>query len=241
MRLAQQRWGEGPRTALLVHGLSSSAAGWWRLGPALATLGYRVTAPDLRGHGATGPAGDYLLASYAADLLEMAGTWDTVIGHSLGGSAVAVAAAERSDWTRTMVLLDPALWIASDPETEAALSSPFRGSMTVEAVMEANPTWHPEDARIKAEALRQTSADVATATIRQNLPWNLVPLVAGVSVPTLIVGADPDRDALVPRALGEGLSALSDLIDYEWVRYACHSLHRDEFDATWAVLSEWLS
>ncbi len=240
MRLWVQYWGDGPKTALLVHGLSSSAAGWWRLAPALASHGYRITAPDLRGHGNTGPAPSYQLKDYAADLVELPGTWDCVIGHSLGGAAAAIAS-QQLGWARSMVLLDPALWVADDPEAEADMTRSFRGPPTAAAVMKQNPTWHPEDARIKAEAIQQTSVEVAVATIRQNRPWNVVPIVAGVSIPTLILGADPARDALVPRALGEGLAAMSDLIEYQWVRHASHSLHRDEFDAAWSALSEWLS
>lgn len=241
MMLAQQRWGEGPRQALLVHGLSSSAAGWWRLGPALADLGFSVTAPDLRGHGNSGPAASYELASYAADLLELAGPWDVAIGHSLGGAAVILGAVAQPEWTRRAVLLDPAVWMPPDPETEALLTSPFRMPLTPEAVMEANPTWHAEDARIKAEALRSTSIEVVLDTFRANLPWNIVPQLAQIPVPTLIVGADPALGALVPRSLGDGLAALAENVEYVWIRHASHSVHRDEFDATWAAVSEWLT
>lgn len=241
MQLSRLRWGDGPKSALLVHGLSSSAAGWWRLAPALASLGYEVTAPDLRGHGETGPADSYELTNYGADLVELGDGWDVAIGHSVGGAAVAVASDQRPQWARQLVLLDPALWFPPDPETEAELTRPFRMPFTTEAVMRANPTWHAEDARIKAEALRQTSAEIVTATFRQNLPWNLIPLIAGLPVRMLILGADPARGALVPGALGDGLAALSKHIDYKSIRHASHSLHRDEFDAVLAAMSEWLT
>lgn len=240
MRLARRRWDGGPGRALLVHGLSSSAAGWWRVAPAVVTLGYEVTAPDLRGHGATGPADTYRLSDHAEDILEMETRWDLVVGHSLGGAVAAIAAEQRPDWAQRLVLLDPAVWFSSDPETEAELSRPFRSPLTAEAVMMDNPTWHPHDAQVKAEALRQTSAEVVTATLRDNLPWNIVPSLTRLTVPTLVVGADPAQGALIPRALGEGLAALSDWIDYRWIRHASHSIHRDEFDSLWTVVSEWL-
>ncbi len=48
-------WGEPRgRPLLLVHGVTASAAGWWRVGPALAATGRRVVAVDLPGHGQTG-------------------------------------------------------------------------------------------------------------------------------------------------------------------------------------------
>jgi len=42
---------------LLVHGVTSNAAIWWRIGPALAAAGRRVIAVDMPGHGrsARGP------------------------------------------------------------------------------------------------------------------------------------------------------------------------------------------
>src|SRR5688572_6329009 len=48
-------WGDpGGRPLLLLHGVTSSAGNWWRVGPALAATGRRVVAPDLPGHGLTG-------------------------------------------------------------------------------------------------------------------------------------------------------------------------------------------
>ena len=38
---------------LLLHGITSLAATWWRVGPAIAAAGFRVVAPDLPGHGET--------------------------------------------------------------------------------------------------------------------------------------------------------------------------------------------
>ena len=35
----------------LLHGMMSTAATWWRIGPALAGMGWTVDAPDLPGHG----------------------------------------------------------------------------------------------------------------------------------------------------------------------------------------------
>jgi pimeloyl-ACP methyl ester carboxylesterase len=36
---------------VLLHGVMSCAATWWRIGLALAARGWRVDAPDLPGHG----------------------------------------------------------------------------------------------------------------------------------------------------------------------------------------------
>ena len=45
-------WGDpSARPLVLLHGVTASAAIWWRVGPALAATGRRVVAPDLPGHG----------------------------------------------------------------------------------------------------------------------------------------------------------------------------------------------
>ena len=55
-------------SALLLHGITSSALSWVRVGPALADR-YRVYALDMRGHGVSikPPAGAYSLRHTAAD------------------------------------------------------------------------------------------------------------------------------------------------------------------------------
>src|SRR5688572_27145533 len=41
---------------LLVHGVTSNAGIWWRVGPAIAAAGRHVVAVDMPGHGRTGSA-----------------------------------------------------------------------------------------------------------------------------------------------------------------------------------------
>src|SRR5579863_7388421 len=78
-------------SVLLLHGITSSALSWVRVGPALADR-YRVYAIDMRGHGDSikPPAGAYSLrhsADDAASLMEALGLERPVlIGHSWGGA-----------------------------------------------------------------------------------------------------------------------------------------------------------
>jgi pimeloyl-ACP methyl ester carboxylesterase len=52
VRLQTHVWNPlGDRRALLLHGLASDGACWWRLASQLADDGWMVLAPDLRGHG----------------------------------------------------------------------------------------------------------------------------------------------------------------------------------------------
>ena len=70
VQLPRISWGnpDANSTALLVHGLGSSAALMRRLGDALANAGWHAVAADLRGHGDAPRALDYTVGAYAADL-----------------------------------------------------------------------------------------------------------------------------------------------------------------------------
>lgn len=122
VELPRQAWGDpaAARRALLVHGLGSNGALMWRFGVALSERGWFAEAVDLRGHGTAPRTLDYTIAAYAADLTicrpgaDTTGSaepapWDLVIAHSLGGTAAVVAAASVPDWTRRLVLIDPAI------------------------------------------------------------------------------------------------------------------------------------
>src|SRR5260370_33313150 len=110
MKLNVHEWGTGDRTALLIHGLFADHQNWYRVGPALAERGYRVIAPDLRGHGAS-PRGAYSPALWAADLIErLPKNADLAIGHSLAGMALALAVKELT--VRRAIYIDPT-WLMS--------------------------------------------------------------------------------------------------------------------------------
>jgi pimeloyl-ACP methyl ester carboxylesterase len=93
--------GEGDTIALLLHGFPESRASWRRQLPALAALGWRAVAPDLRGYGESSrPLGKRAyrierLADDVAGMFETLGARRRVlIGHDWGG-AIAWAAALR--------------------------------------------------------------------------------------------------------------------------------------------------
>jgi pimeloyl-ACP methyl ester carboxylesterase len=222
-------WGDGPRRILLLHGIGSNAAGWWRLGPDLAEAGWAVTAPDLRGHGDSPSGGEPTLAACAADVLGLGGGWDVVQGHSLGGAVALVAHHSDPGWTRGLVLQDPALFIADQSYDEIIghLLEPFHGSVNHEAVQRANPRWHAEDVRIKVDAMRSCTPETIEETMRANQPWNLLGSAATVGVPTVILGSDPEQGGIVSVAVGEWLAEQNRLIEYHKLENAGHSAHRE--------------
>ncbi|MBN9607393.1 MAG: alpha/beta fold hydrolase [Actinomycetales bacterium] len=108
MRLAVHEFGEGDRTAAIVHGISGSGILWQDFAERLARRHrFRVLAVDLRGHGDSARAAHYRLRDFAADLLEtLPPGLDLALGHSLGGRVLADAAASLAP--RRAVYLDPA-------------------------------------------------------------------------------------------------------------------------------------
>lgn len=234
-------WGTGPRRALVLHGIGSNAAGWWRLGPDLAALGYHVVAPDLRGHGFSPKAARMLIEDYRDDVLELGSGWDLVLGHSLGGAVVLAVIAVDETFTTRLILQDPAIFGSDDPEVLAYLLSDYEAPITAERVAAANPRWHPRDAAIKAEALHQSGPEVIHLTVGEGGPWNYWDQLVALRIPTLLIGADPDLNALVPPHVGKAAAEANPNIRFETVVGGSHSMHRDEYDAFWKLVREFAS
>ncbi|WP_234334245.1 alpha/beta fold hydrolase [Streptomyces sp. NRRL B-1347] len=115
IRLVADVWGEASSPPLvLLHGGGQTRHAWDRTGPRLAALGWRVVAPDLRGHGTSdwSADGDYDLDLFADDvraLVAELGERPVVVGASLGGISALLAAGEApAAAVRALVLVDVA-------------------------------------------------------------------------------------------------------------------------------------
>lgn len=232
--LPRLTWGDpsASRHALLVHGLGSSGALMWRLGDALAAAGWHATAVDLRGHGDAPRTLDYSVAGYAADLVATrpadGGAWDAVIGHSLGGAAGTVAAADDRTWTRRLVLLDPAIHV-DERDAGIVRRSQERAfaDNRLATVQQEHPHWHPEDQELKVDAVRRASAWAVEQTSVQNRPWDVRPHAARLTVPTQVIGGDPAVYSIFTGALADEVLASNPRISLSVVAGAGHSVHRD--------------
>lgn len=175
-------WGpSGARPVLLVHGVTASAAVWWRVGPALAATGRRVIAVDQAGHGRTGHwRGHHRFRDNAADIAAFIRAADLgradlqVIGHSWG--AVTAAALPVAGFRpATLILLDPPVLPferialeASDPGQQplATLEDAIR------AIEATEPAWSDGDVRAKAEAVMELDFEAARAVLLDNGDWD---------------------------------------------------------------------
>lgn len=204
----------------------------WRLGDALADAGWHATAVDLRGHGDAPRSLDYSVAAYGVDLAvtlpEGGGAWDAVIGHSLGGAASTVAAASAAEWTRRLVLIDPAIHVDGRDAAVVRRSQERAFADTrLEVVQQEHPHWHPQDQELKVDAVLRASAWAVEQTSAQNRPWDVRAEAARLRVPTHVIGADPAVYSIFAGALADEVLAANPLISLSVVEGAGHSLHRD--------------
>lgn len=240
--LPRLSWGSpsAERRALLIHGVGSIGALMWRYGVALADAGWRADAVDLRGHGSAPRALDYTLAAYGADVLATRaddGPWDLVIGHSLGGAASVLAAAEDATWTRRLVLIDPAIAL-TDRDREIVRDSQARSfeDPTEQAVRTEHPHWHPQDVELKVLSVRQASRWAVEQTSAQNQHWDVTDAALRVSVPTHVIASDPRVYSIFRGKPAESVVAANPLFSMSVVADAGHSPHRDQPEATMAAL-----
>jgi pimeloyl-ACP methyl ester carboxylesterase len=221
------QWGSGPRTAALVHGYTDDAQTWWQVAPALAAAGWRVLAPDLRGHGGAPRADHYSLPAIAADLVEtLPPGLDLLIGHSLGAAVVNLAAPDLRP--SRVVLVDPP-WgplpagLARVPAVE-----------TASQVATANARWSAEDVAVEVASNGRLDARVTSWLSTDPFAEVSVVLPVPPTCPTLVVV--PAADSLVPVSLRGELTALG--FCFLEVPGVGHVVHRDDPGA-WigAVLS----
>ena len=175
-------WGDAALPpVLLVHGVTSNAGIWWRVGPAIAAAGHHVVAVDMPGHGKTGGgARSHRFIDTATELvgfIRAAGLGRpdlAVVGHSWGGMVSAhLPAAGLAP--RTLVLVDPpSLTLA---RLRALTESPTeRDYATLEestaAVRTANPTWSDGDVAAKAQALTEFNPQLVLDVLLGNGEWD---------------------------------------------------------------------
>lgn len=130
LRLRVVVWGDDrDPSVVLVHGNGAHAHWWEPLVPALVP-GWRVVAPDLRGHGeSTWPERpDYRMADYEADLAavlaQVAPGVIALVGHSMGGRIALWYAARHAPAVRALGMLDARI----DPVVPEEAAQ-YRGTM----------------------------------------------------------------------------------------------------------------
>jgi lipase len=201
-------WGDPAAPPVLcLHGVMAHGGRYRRLAEERLG-GFRVVAPDLRGHGRSGWEPPWTIGQHVEDLRETIEATGieraTVIGHSFGGRLTLELAA--AGLAERMVLLDPVVWVPPAIMLERAESARHERSFATEDEAraeraEASPLAprelideefrehlvEGEDRRLR---FRYSQAAVVAALGELSQPppdWTLLQVPA-----LLVVGADTD-------------------------------------------------
>lgn len=243
--------------AVLVHGITSSALAWVRVGPALADR-YRVYAFDMRGHGdSIHPApGAYSLRQTANDTAAFIAALGLerplLIGHSWGGATAIVLASGA--WSQEavpdlaqVILEDPAWNFGQEGEPEKRAEyyvkdigkSPevLRPEITAD-----NPGWTSADIEGKIDAMQKVTREAVISVFADaGREGNILPFLARITAPTLLIRADEQLGTTLNAVNWERarqfLPAHSRAVE---IPGATHNVHRSKFPEFMQVVNEFL-
>ena len=243
--------------ALLLHGITSSALSWIRVAPALADR-YRVYALDMRGHGdSIKPSkGAYSLRHSADDAAAFMNDLDLerpiLMGHSWGGATAMVLASGFESQKPVplfskVILEDPAYDFGLSGSEERAIfyakdigrpADELRAEITAD-----NPGWTQADVEGKIDALHKVTREAVMSVFAEaGEEGDLLPLLAQIVAPTLLLRADASLNTTLDEAAWERakqyLSANSRAVQ---INGAAHNIHRSKFDAFMQAVNDFLS
>jgi pimeloyl-ACP methyl ester carboxylesterase len=227
--------GNGRGTAVLLHGMMSLSATWWRIGPALAERGWDVAALDLAAHG-----GNRLGRPLTADALvrsvtdQLSAPVDLLVGHSMGAATAITAVVEQPELARAVVLEDPpggradaasAEELAHGVELDAETARTDRDRLVRRSRAE-HPGWADQDVEQDVVGIERADAEAVSSGLRTGLRgWDIPGLVGAARIPVLLLAAAGSGSALVGAAR-DGVRAA--LPPDRFVELAGgHCLHRD--------------
>jgi N-formylmaleamate deformylase len=242
---------------VLLHGMTSSALNWVRVGPALADR-YRVYALDMRGHGESIklPRGSYSLRQTADDAIAFIETLGlqhpVLLGHSWGGATSIVLASGAGSQKPVpqlshLILGDPPPRLHSvSPELQATVIRDIgRPAQQLHAEITANnPDWTEVEVEARIDALHKVTKEaVESIYIDAGKEGDLLPLLATIAVPTLLIRADAHLGTVLDDAAWQQakryLPAHSSAVQ---INGATHGIHRGgTFGAFMQTVNDFLS
>ncbi|MDB9529237.1 alpha/beta fold hydrolase [Oscillatoria sp. CS-180] len=175
-------WGaDTGQPILCLHGVLNQGAIWDAIAPALVQQGYRVIAPDLRGHGKSahvGPEGNYQLLDHLGDidaLVQQLGLETfPVVGHSMGAVIAASYASARPEQIQSLTLVEP---VVPSAETDSSAEQ-----LTTHLNYLAVPPVHPIYASLSeaADRIQRTIPGLSLAWAEKLAARIVEPVKGGV-------------------------------------------------------------
>jgi len=152
-------WGSDDAPLVLcLHGILEQGAVWDAVAVSLVQRGYRVAAPDLRGHGRSGhaaPSASYHFIDFLADVDAVLGAVTdqpaVLVGHSMGAAMAAALAGARGGQVRSLVLVE-------SPAFSGGRGAEPGNRIAVQLDYLAAPPAHPTFADVQSAAGRLREA-----------------------------------------------------------------------------------
>ena len=204
--LAVHRMGEG-RPVVLLHGLFSDAeTNWIRFGHAarLAEAGFEAIMPDLRAHGHSGKPHDP--AAYPPDVLvrdaKALVAYLALEDYDLGGFSLGARTAVRC----VLGGLAPRRLVLAGMGLEGLAGWNRRAAFFIDAIDRFSEVKHGDPAFMAVAFMKTQKVDrVAARLLLQAVDDTVESELAGVTMPTLVICGDKDRDNGSPTALADAL------------------------------------
>ena len=226
------QWGDysAGKTAVALHGITANAGAFAKPARMLAASGWRVLAPDLRGHGESARCdGEFSTSALLADLAcAVPINPDVLIGHSFGGYLSQIGVLDGYFHPRALVLEDPVSHF-SNKEAPAAMLAWDEANLphTIEGLLALNPKWSRLDAAWKLLSLEQIDFKDATTIFSGNAPWDLRPLASRLAAYQPTVWVLPEHSRFVPAEDQERLARDVGPQAVIVIPGVGHSVHRD--------------
>ena len=204
--LAVHRLGEG-RPVILLHGLFSDAqTNWIRFGHAqrLADAGFEAIMPDLRSHGQS--AKPHEPAAYPPDVLVRDAK--ALVEHldlteyDLGGFSLGARTAVRC----VLAGLTPRKLVLAGMGLEGLAGWDRRAAFFIDAIDRFDEVKHGDPAFMAVSFMKTQKVDRVAARLLQAVDDTSESELTGITMPTLVVCGEKDRDNGSPQALADALS-----------------------------------
>jgi pimeloyl-ACP methyl ester carboxylesterase len=239
---------------LLLHGITGCGLYWSVQMANLVAAGYRVIAPDGRGHGTSDRTADYATASIAEDaaalITELGLHKPTIIGHSMGGAQSLYLASEHPELVGRLILEDPAVWPqGGDDAYVAGVRDPWKQGLQAwvglsqEALIAFKqneaPHWSAEALDSWATAKRQNDPEVLAWLDEIKTPvWQWL---NKVTVPITVLYCEPERGGVVGAAFAQELVGYMPHLNAVCIPGVGHEMHHDNpeafISAVWDAMS----
>lgn len=243
VRIQYYRTGGQKPPIILLHGLSDNALCWNRL-PLVLEVEFDVIMMDARGHGSSGlderGASPVVQAQDVCTLIEALQLQRPIlIGHSMGATTAALAAAQLPKVVRGVVLEDPAWEEVSggDGNRREKKLADWRDWLTglkqkslEEIIAEGkrlNPLWDESEFFQWAKAKQQVRLEALDWILQPQPDWREI--VRQIACPGLIITGEPALGAVLTPQVISQIERLWRKSKTVRIATAGHNVHREAY------------